>query len=286
MKNLSDINNIKEILRKYGFKFSKSLGQNFLINSSVCPQMAQATLQYEDQCVLEIGPGIGVLTCELAKRASKVVSIELDNKLIPILKDTLSEFDNVKIINGDFLKLDIKKILQEEFPGKKVSICANLPYYITSEVIMKILEEELDVKNVVVMIQKEAANRICALPGNRDVGAISFAVRYYSEPEMLFGVDRESFVPAPNVDSAVIKLNIINQPPVNIKDEKTFFTVIKKAFAQRRKTLLNSLSSGFSLSKDQIKLILEKSNVGFQARAEEISMDKFADISNQIFDLR
>lgn len=282
MENLSNISTIKEILSKHGFTFSKSLGQNFLINPSVCPRMAQLCGAKSGVGVIEVGPGIGVLTKELACLADKVVSVELDKRLLPVLEQTLSDFDNVKIINDDILKIDLHRLIKEEFDGLDVVICANLPYYITSPVIMRLLEERIPVKSITVMVQKEAAQRICAKVGTRDSSAVTVAVNYYSKPSMLFTVSSGSFMPAPKVDSAVIRLDILDKPEVEAVNEKVFFKVVKSAFAQRRKTILNSLSAGFSISKSDMAEILEKSNVAENLRAEQLSMQQIADISNNI----
>lgn len=282
MSNLTDISYVKKILSKHGFTFSKALGQNFLINPSVCPRMAQMCGAGQEVGVIEIGPGAGVLTNELAEVSYKVVAVELDKRLLPVLDETLSNHDNIKIINGDAMKLDFKRLITEEFGENHVVICANLPYYITSPVIMRILEERLPIDSLTVMVQKEAAERICAAPGTRRSGAVSAAVRYYSEPEMLFRVSAGSFLPAPNVDSEVIKLKILDKPPVEAADEKLFFKVVKAAFLQRRKTLANSLSAGLSMPKAQINALLENADIKANARAEEMTMQDFADISNAL----
>lgn len=279
---LSNIGTIKEILGKHGFTFSKALGQNFLINPSVCPRMAENSGADKGVGVIEVGPGIGVLTCELAKLADKVVSVELDKRLLPVLDETLAEYDNIKIVNDDILKIDLHKLIKEEFEGMEVVVCANLPYYITSPVIMKLLEDKLPIKALTVMVQKEAAQRICAEVGTRQSGAVTVAVNYYSKPVMLFGVSAGSFMPAPKVDSAVIRLDILSQPAVTVEDEKLFFRIVKSAFGQRRKTLSNSLSSGLSLSKSDIQLALENANVPANFRAEQLTMEQLADISNAI----
>lgn len=282
--NLSDINTVRSILSRHGFNFSKSMGQNFLIDPSVCPRMAEECGADPEKGVIEIGPGIGVLTCELAERAGKVVSIELDKRLLPVLKETLSGFDNVQIINDDVLKIDLLKLIETEFSGMDVLVCANLPYYITSPVIMRLLEERLPVKALTVMVQKEAAERICALPGKRECGAVSVAVRYYAEPEILFDVPRTSFLPSPNVDSAVIRLTIRPNTDVHVKDEKKFFSLVKAAFGQRRKTVLNSVSAGLSLSKSKVAAALEKANIAANARAEQLSMEQFSQFANSLFE--
>lgn len=279
---LSNIGNIKNILSKHGFTFSKSLGQNFLVNPSVCPRMAEMSGAEKGVGVIEVGPGIGVLTCELAKRADKVISIELDKRLLPVLDETLQEFNNIKIINDDILKTDIKKLINEEFNGMDVVVCANLPYYITSPVIMKLLEDKLPIRSLTVMVQKEAAQRICAEIGTRQSGAVTVAVNYYSKPQILFNVSAGSFVPAPKVDSAVIKLDILSKPTVFVENEKLFFRVVKSAFAQRRKTLPNSLSSGLSITKSQIISALEIVGISQNYRAEQLSMQQFADLTNAV----
>lgn len=281
MNKLSDIGTIKDILKRHGFTFSKALGQNFLINPSVCPRMAELSGAGEGVGVIEVGPGIGVLTNELCKLADKVVAIELDKRLLPVLDETLAEYDNVKVINADVLGLDLNKLIAEEFPGMEVVICANLPYYITSPVIMKLLEDRLPITAITVMVQKEAAQRICAPVGSRESGAVTVSVNYYAEPSLQFHVSAGSFMPAPKVDSAVIRLDIRETPPVEV-DEKMFFSVVKAAFSQRRKVISNSLSSGLKMSKDEINGILERAGVPANARAEKLSLEDFAKIANEV----
>lgn len=280
MQQLSNISNIKGILARHGFTFSKSLGQNFLVNPTVCPRMALESGADKGMGVIEIGPGIGVLTCELAKRADKVVAIELDKRLLPVLDETLRDFDNIKVINGDVLKTDLKKLIDEEFRGMPVCVCANLPYYITSPVIMKLLEERLPVEAITVMVQKEAALRICAEAGTRQCGAVTIAVRYYAQPRVLFSVSAGSFMPAPKVDSAVIRLQLHNETPFKAADETLFFKVVKSAFAQRRKTLPNALSAGLSLDKNTINNMLNKAGIPLSSRAEQLSMEQFKQIAD------
>lgn len=276
MNNLSNITTIKEILSRHGFHFSKSLGQNFLINPTVCPRMAEESGAAPGTGVLEVGPGIGVLTCELAQRAQKVVSVELDRRLLPVLEETLADYENVTVVNGDILKLDLRELLEREFPGMPVSVCANLPYYITSPVIMRLLEERLPVTSLTVMVQKEAARRICARPGTRECGAVTLAVHYYAEPEILFEVSRGSFLPAPNVDSSVIRLTLRHGPAVQIESEQRFFALVRAAFGQRRKTMLNSVSAGLSLPKETVGKALDAAGLDRRVRAEQLSMDQFA----------
>lgn len=283
MERLTDRGFIRELLERHGFTFSKSLGQNFLINPSVCPRMAEAAVQGDDVGVLEIGPGIGVLTNELLKRASKVVAVELDKRLLPVLDETLAEYDNLKVINADVMKLDLHRLIDDEFGSMEVAVCANLPYYITSPIIMKLLEDRLPVSSITVMVQKEAAVRLCAEPGSRDSSAITAAVRYYCDPELLFHVSAGSFMPAPKVDSAVIRLSL-REPSVHPRDEALLFRVIRGAFAQRRKTVLNSLSSSLSLDKGELSDILCKAGVDPGARAERLTLQNFSDISDAVYE--
>lgn len=282
MKNLSDISVIKDILSRHGFTFSKALGQNFLINPTVCPRMAEACGADENTGVIEIGPGIGVLTAELAKRAKKVISIELDTRLLPVLDETLRDFDNVNIINADVLKTDLKKLIVEEFAGMKVAVCANLPYYITSPVIMYLLESKLDVESITVMVQKEAAQRLCAEVGSRDAGAVTVAVNYYAEAQKIFDVSAGSFMPAPKVDSSVIRLDVRKQPSIALDDEKLFFRMIKAVFAQRRKTASNSISAGMSLPKSTVLQAIANAGYGENVRAESFTMQELAALANEI----
>ena len=279
---LSNIGTIKDILGRHGFTFSKSLGQNFLINPSVCPKMAEQSGAKKGVGVIEVGPGIGVLTCQLAERADRVVAIELDKRLLPVLDETLAEYDNIRIINDDILKIDLKKLIETEFNGMEVVVCANLPYYITSPVIMKLLEDRLPINALTVMVQKEAAQRICAEVGSRQSGAVTVAVNYYAKPQILFGVSAGSFMPAPKVDSAVIRLDILKEPCVQVEDEELFFRVVKAAFSQRRKTLPNSLSAGLQISKLAVTNALNRANVPVNYRAEQLTMEQLAKISNAI----
>lgn len=285
MGKLSDIGTIKRILARHGFSFSKALGQNFLINPTVSPKMAELCgAGQENTGVLEIGPGIGVLTCELAKRAPKVVAVELDKRLIPILSETLADFNNVKIINDDIMKVDLKKLLKAEFLGMNVVVCANLPYYITSPVLMRLLEERLGLAAITVMVQKEVAQRLCAGAESRKTGSISLAVNYYAESELLFGVKKGSFMPEPKVDSAVVKLNVRKSPPCKVLSEELFFKVIKMVFLQRRKTVINALSGGnaIAMPKHELMEIFEQLGILPTKRAENLSIKQFADLSNEL----
>ena len=280
MEKLTDINVIKALMKKHGFEFSKSLGQNFLINPSVCPKIAEQGNARQGFGIIEIGTGIGVLTAELAKRAEKVVAIEIDDRLIPILEDTLSDFENVKIINSDVLKTDLSKIIDENFKGLDVAVCANLPYYITSPVIMKLLESRLRIKSVTVMVQKEAGKRLCAEMGTRDMGAVTIAVNYFSEPKILFDVSRGSFMPSPHVDSCVVRFDIKEDTPKGVDDEKFFFKVVRGAFSLRRKTLANSVSSALTIEKSIVLRSLEQSGLAVNVRPEQLSMEELINFSN------
>ena len=285
MQNLSDISVVKDLLNRHGFKFSKALGQNFLINPTVCPRMADACGADENTGVIEVGPGFGVLTAELAKKAKKVVSIELDERLLPVLDETLAEFDNVEVINSDVLKVDLHKLIEEKFSGMKVAVCANLPYYITSPVIMHLLESKLPVENITVMVQKEAAQRLCAPVGSRDAGAVTVAVDYYADAEKIFDVSAGSFMPAPKVDSSEIRLNVRKQHPIELNDEKLFFRMVKAVFAQRRKTAANSISSGMSLPKETVYKAIEAAGYGENVRAESFTLDELATLANEIYNV-
>ena len=278
--NLSDKNTVRSLLAKNGFTFKKSLGQNFLTDPEVCPAMARAACD-ENTGVLEIGPGFGVLTAELSKAAKRVVAIELDERLKKVLPETLADCKNVEVIYGDALKLDLKALIKEHFADcERVAVCANLPYYITSPVIMTLLESRLPIDTVTVMVQKEAAERLCAEVGTREAGAVSVAVSYYSKPEILFGVDKESFMPPPKVDSAVIKLKILEKPPVKVNDERAFFRLVKCCFAQRRKTLVNTVSNTAGIEKERIRNALDTLGISETARSEQLSLKELAELSN------
>ena len=281
MERLTNVNTVRDLLTRHGFTFSKALGQNFLINPSVCPRMAEAAVRDDNTGVIEIGPGIGVLTNELCLRAKKVVAVELDERLLPVLSETLAEYENLKVIHADAMELDLNRLIKEEFQGMEVVVCANLPYYITSPIIMKLLEDHLPIRSITVMVQKEAAQRLSARPGTRDSSAITVAVSYYADTEMLFGVSSGSFMPAPKVDSAVIQLTL-REPPRRPKDEETLFRVIKAAFAQRRKTVLNSLSSSLGIDKSAVSDILLKAEVDPTARAERLTLDDFIRIADHM----
>ena len=273
---LTHIADVRALLQRHGFTFSKKLGQNFLINPTVCPRMAQACGIGKDGGVLEIGPGIGVLTRELAKVAGKVVAIELDDRLPPVLRETLADCDNVTVVQGDGVTVGTML-----WPGMPVAVCANLPYYITSPLIMRLLESRLPLTSVTVMVQKEAAERLCAAPGTRECGAVSLAVQYYAEPQPLFAVSRGSFMPAPHVDSAVIRLAVRPQPPVAVADEKRLFAVIRAAFGQRRKTLVNAVSAA-GYSSAEIRAALDGMGLSPTVRAEELTLAQFAALTDRL----
>lgn len=282
MERLSDIGVIKDLLARHGFTFSKALGQNFLVNPSVCPRMAEYAVRSDNTGIIEVGAGVGVLTCELAKRAKKVVSVELDKRLLPVLDETLSEFPNAEVVNDDIMKIDLNKLIEEKFQGMEVSVCANLPYYITSPVIMRLLESKLPLKRIVVMVQKEAADRLCAEVGSRESGAVTVAVNRYSVPRKLFTVSRGSFMPEPKVDSAVIELEIQEKNEFEGVDEKLFFSVVKAAFAQRRKTFVNAVSSGTTISKESIYKALEETGLSPTVRGEKLTMENLTDICRHL----
>ncbi len=286
MENLTNISVVKDILSRHGFTFSKSLGQNFIINPSVCPRIAEEGNARKGVGVIEIGTGIGVLTAELAKRADKVVAIEIDDRLLPILGETLEEYDNVKVINADVMEVDLHKLIEDEFDGMDVAVCANLPYYITSSIIMMLLESRLPISSITVMVQKEAGVRLCAEMGTRDVGAVTVAVRYFSEPKLLFNVSRGSFMPAPNVDSCVIRLDVRGEERSDVRDEKFFFRVVRGAFSQRRKTLANSLSSAMGTDKEKIYSAIESVGLQTSIRPEQLSMEDFVNVANALYDVQ
>lgn len=283
MYNLSDIGTVKSILEKHGFTFSKALGQNFLINPAVCPAMAEEAVTSGNDGVIEIGAGVGVLTAELCKRAKKVVSIELDKRLLPVLDETLAEFDNFEVVNDDILKVDLYELIKEKFHDcENVSVCANLPYYITSPVIMKLLEDKLPIKQIIVMVQREAADRLTAPVGSRESGAITVTVNYYAEAEKLFNVSKGSFVPSPKVDSAVIRLSIYDKPPIETKDEELFFRTVKAMFMQRRKTALNSVSAGLGISKETVVKALEMTGLEANVRGEKLTLVQLCEFTNNL----
>lgn len=280
---LTNINVIRQLFERHGFSFTKSLGQNFLINPAVCPKIAEMGGAKPGVCALEIGTGVGVLTKELATRCEKVIAVEIDTTLKPILEETLAEFDNVEIVFADVMETDLAALLAEKAPGMEVVVCANLPYYITSPVIMRVLESRLPVSAMTVMVQKEAADRICAKPGTRDCGAISCAVSYYSEPKLLFKVGRGSFMPSPNVDSAVIRLDVKPECGRAPGWERLMFRVIRAAFSQRRKQIANPLSAELHIAKPQLAEIMQSCEIKPTARAEELTLEDYAGLTDALF---
>ena len=281
--NLTDISTIKSLCSQHGFSLSKGFGQNFIVNAGICPKIVEASQINEEYGVIEIGPGIGVLTQQLARAAKKVGAIEIDTRLPALLKQTLSDCDNVTVIEGDVLKTDLAQLIKDNFDGLKVAVCANLPYYITSPIIMKLLEERLPIDSITVMVQKEAADRLSAQPGTRDAGAITYAVHYYAKPQTLFTVQPGSFYPPPKVTSTVIKLSLHKQPPVSPKSEEAMFKTIKAAFLQRRKTAANSISAGTGIEKAKILAALEAIGAPQTARPEQLTLQNFADLSDILF---
>lgn len=282
MDNLTNINVIKGILEKHGFSFSKGLGQNFLINPDICPRIAEMGNARKGFGILEIGTGIGTLTAELAKRADKVTAVEIDTRLLPILDETLSEFKNIKVINEDILKCDVNSLIKKEFQGLDVAVCANLPYYITSPIIMMLLENNLPIRSITVMVQKEAAQRLCSKVGTRESGAITVGVNYYGTVKKLFDVSRGSFMPSPNVDSAVIRIDINNEGKLDEETEKLFFSIVKNGFSQRRKTLANALTNKMNISKDTVFNAFDDINAEKSVRIEQLTMEQLKKLAYSI----
>lgn len=267
----------KDIVQRYGFKFTKSLGQNFLINESILDEIVESADISDDDVVLEIGTGIGTLTSKLCERAKKVIAVEIDKNLLPILQETLSDFDNITIINKDILKININEELTNLGINQKIKVVANLPYYITTPIIMKILEEKVNVDCMVLMLQKEVANRINATTSTKDYGSLSIAVQYYCDTDIVCKVPKNSFIPEPNVDSLVIKLSVNEKRKVDIQDEDLFFKIVRGSFSKRRKTILNSLAGYENLvDKEKIEKILEKANIDTKRRGETLSIYEFA----------
>ena len=282
MDRLSSHRATKDIVDKHGFKFSKSLGQNFLIDDNVIDKIIDGARVKEGDKVIEVGPGIGTLTREMAKRAEKVVAVEIDKNLIPILKETLADFGNTEVVNEDILKVDINKLVDEKLSGGPVKLIANLPYYITTPIVMKFLEEDIPVTDIVVMVQKEVADRMNAVPSTKDYGALSVAVQYYCDTEIVAKAPRHMFIPQPKVDSTVIGLHIREERKYKADNEQLFFKTVKAAFGQRRKTLLNSLSSMGVLDKAKIKEVLAEAGIDEKRRGETLSIEEFANLSNII----
>ncbi|MCX7715113.1 MAG: 16S rRNA (adenine(1518)-N(6)/adenine(1519)-N(6))-dimethyltransferase RsmA [Clostridia bacterium] len=277
MYELTSVRTIKNIASKFGFTFSKGLGQNFLTDKRVLYKIVKAAEIKSG--VLEIGPGFGVLTQELALLAEKVVTVEIDSRLVSVLEYTLADLNNVKIINEDIMKLDLKKVIEEEFRGEKISVAANLPYYITTPIITMLIESRLPIGNIVVMVQKEVADRMVAAPGTKDYGAISVMCQYYTKPEIVTIVPSSLFMPPPKVDSAVLRLKVCEKPNIEVSDEQLFFKIVKAAFSQRRKTLLNCLASAFPVGKQEISDNLVKIGISPSVRGETLGLSEFASIT-------
>lgn len=280
--NLSKPSELKEILARHGFSFSKSLGQNFLIDNNILDKIVNAADISENDFVLEIGPGAGTLTRCLAKTGAKVVAVEIDKALIPVLSETMAEFESFKLINNDILKVDLKELCETEFGGNSFHVIANLPYYITTPIVMKLLEEKLPVKSMTLMVQKEVADRMCAKSGSKDYGALSVAVQYYCTASVVCKAEPHCFIPQPKVASSVVNLKVGEKPTVDVKDEKKFFAVVKSAFGQRRKTLMNALSKSPYLSAEKEKILnaLEKMGLSADIRGEKMSIEQFAELSD------
>ncbi|MBR2284069.1 MAG: 16S rRNA (adenine(1518)-N(6)/adenine(1519)-N(6))-dimethyltransferase RsmA [Ruminococcus sp.] len=280
---LTDIAFIRALLERHGFSFSKGLGQNFIVNPEICPKIAEYGSAAPGFGVLEIGTGIGVLTAELARRADRVSAVEIDTRLLPVLEETLSGFSNVRIYNEDVMKCDLRKIIAGDFAGLRAVVCANLPYYITSPVIMLLLESRLPVESITVMVQREAADRLCAQVGTRESGAITVGVNYYGTARRLFNVSRGSFMPQPNVDSAVIRIDLHEETPLSGDRERFFFRMVKAGFSQRRKTLANALSSMLGIPKQVVYDVLSAAGCQENARIEQLSMEQLIMIAEKLY---
>ncbi len=282
MAELGNAKSTANIINKYGFSFHKRLGQNFLVDEHVLDKIVDAALIEESDGVIEIGPGIGTMTQRLCEAASKVVAIEIDRELIPILDETLSEYDNVKIINADVMKTDLEKIIREELTGMDVKIVANLPYYITTPIVMSLLESRLPVSAITIMVQKEVAQRMQAQPGGKDYGALSLAVQYYADIYLAANVPPNCFMPRPKVGSSVIRLSIRKSPDVEVADEKLMFALIRAAFNQRRKTLVNAVTNydGLDYSREDIENALAGLDISEKIRGEALNLQQFAALSN------
>ena len=273
--SLTDLAALRALCVRHGFTLSKGFGQNFIVNPGICPKMVEKAGINQEYGVLEIGPGVGVLTRELAAAAARVAAVELDERLFPLLRETLAGYENVRVIPGDAMKLDLAALIRREFAGLRVAVCANLPYYITSPLLMRLLEERLPVESITVMVQKEAAERLCAAPGSRAAGAISCAVSYYAQPKLLFTVQPGSFYPPPKVTSAVIRLQLREAPPVDTPDEAGFFRLVRAAFGQRRKAAANSISAGLGLPKPQVTAAMQTAGLSPLARPEQLALADF-----------
>ena len=288
MEKLSNPQVTIQTIKKYEFAFQKKFGQNFLIDDHVITKIINAAEITKDDLVLEIGPGIGTMTQYLAESARKVIAVEIDKNLIPILGETLAEYDNVTIINEDILKVDIKKLAEEKNGGKPIKVVANLPYYITTPIIMGLFESNVPIDSITVMVQKEVADRMQVGPGTKDYGALSLAVQYYSKPQVVINVPPECFIPRPNVGSAVIRLTRYKEPPVKVRDEKLMFKLIRASFNQRRKTLANGLNNSpeINFSKEEITAAIESLHKGPSIRGEALTLSEFAALSDYFSNIK
>ncbi len=280
MADLGIPQNTIAVLQKYNFVFQKKFGQNFLIDPHVLEKIVDAARITDDDCVLEIGPGIGTMTQYLAERAREVVAVEIDRALIPILRDTLSAYDNVTILNEDIMKVDVGQIVRERNQGRPIKVVANLPYYITTPIVMSLLENHVPLHSITIMVQKEVADRMQVGPGTKDYGALSLAVQYYARPEIVAHVPSNCFMPRPGVDSAVVRLTIYQEPPVRAQDEKYLFALIRASFNQRRKTLANGLSNGMGIPREQVTAALQEMGLPATTRGETLTLKQFAALSN------
>ena len=284
MATLGNPKNTIEIIQKYGFNFQKKFGQNFLIDTHVLDRIIEESGITKDDCVLEIGPGIGTMTQYLCENAREVIAVEIDKALIPILEDTLSEYGNVTVINDDILKVDVQKIVDEKNGGKPIKVVANLPYYITTPIIMGLFESHLPLKSITIMVQKEVADRMQVGPGTKDYGALSLAVQYYAKPEIVANVPPNCFMPRPNVGSAVIRLTKYEEPPVFVENEEFMFSLIRATFNQRRKTLVNAIGNApnLNITKEQVTEVLSEMGESATVRGETFTLEKFAEFSNKL----
>lgn len=288
MANLGNLTNTSEILHKYQFRMQKKYGQNFLIDTNILYKIIEAAQITEEDCVLEIGPGLGTMTQHLSEAAGKVIAVEIDKDLIPILEETLAPYDNVTIINADVLKIDLHGLLKEQSDGKPVKVVANLPYYITTPIIMGLLESHIPLVSITVMVQSEVADRMQVGPGTKDYGALSLAVQYFAKPEVVARVPASCFLPRPNVDSTVIRLTRHSSPPVEVVDEAYLFAVIRASFNQRRKTLVNGLvnAGNLGVTKEQIEEVLDQMEVPRTIRGETFTLERFGELSNRLVRMR
>lgn len=288
MATLGNTKNTIEVLQKYNFNVQKKFGQNFLVDKNILEKIVDAAQITEADCVLEIGPGIGTMTQYLAERAGTVIAVEIDKNLIPVLQDTLSSYNNVTVIHGDILKVDIDRIVKEQNGGRPMKVVANLPYYITTPIIMALFEKHIALQSITIMIQKEVADRMQAGPGTKDYGALSLAVQYYAEPKIVANVPAACFFPKPNVDSTVIQLVKYTEPPAAVEDENYLFAVIRASFNQRRKTLINGLSNAGTLgvSKENIKDVLDRMGLPSTVRGETLTLEQFTELSNCLLSVR